>query len=144
MRRLAVAVVAVLGLGVALAAQGTADAKAILSSYLAIHDQLASDKFDKVKAPAQEIVVQASKMGESGAAMVTAAKAVEGATDLEAARKAFGPLSDAVIAATKGQLGDAKIAFCPMVKGSWIQKEASIKNPYYGASMLTCGEFKKP
>jgi hypothetical protein len=144
MRRFAIAVVAVIGLGVAAAGQGTADTKAIVASYLAIHDQLASDKFDNVKAPAQEIVAQASKMGESGAAMVTAAKAVEGAADLEAARKAFAPLSDAVIAATKGQLGDAKVAFCPMAKASWIQKDATIKNPYYGGSMLTCGEFRAP
>jgi hypothetical protein len=144
MKRLAVAVVAVVGLGTTLAAQGTADTKAIVSSYLAIQDQLASDKFDKVKAPAQEIAAQASKLGESGTAMVTAARAVEEAADLEAVRKAFGPLSDAVIAATKGQLGDAKVAFCPMAKASWLQKEGTIRNPYYGASMLTCGEFKKP
>lgn len=29
--------------------------------------------------------------------------------------------------------------YCPMVKANWLSKEAAVKNPYYGASMLTCG-----
>jgi hypothetical protein len=30
-----------------------------------------------------------------------------------------------------------------MAQKSWLQKYGPVKNPYYGASMLTCGEFKK-
>jgi hypothetical protein len=30
------------------------------------------------------------------------------------------------------------------VNKSWLQKEGSIRNPYYGPVMPTCGEFKKP
>jgi hypothetical protein len=34
--------------------------------------------------------------------------------------------------------------FCPMAKGgkgaNWLSKESAIKNPYYGAQMLTCGK----
>jgi hypothetical protein len=30
-----------------------------------------------------------------------------------------------------------------MVKKSWLQKEAEIKNPYYGSAMSTCGGFQK-
>lgn len=29
--------------------------------------------------------------------------------------------------------------YCPMVKANWLSKEEAVKNPYYGASMLTCG-----
>lgn len=29
--------------------------------------------------------------------------------------------------------------YCPMVKANWLSKETAVKNPYYGASMLTCG-----
>jgi Cu(I)/Ag(I) efflux system membrane fusion protein len=25
----------------------------------------------------------------------------------------------------------------------WVQKKGSVKNPYFGKSMLTCGEVKK-
>ena len=31
-----------------------------------------------------------------------------------------------------------------MVKRSWLQKDEKIRNPYYGSTMLECGEFKKP
>lgn len=31
-------------------------------------------------------------------------------------------------------------ATCPMAKANWFQKEGSIANPYYGKSMLECGE----
>jgi len=30
--------------------------------------------------------------------------------------------------------------YCPMKKAYWLSKEKDIKNPYYGASMLTCGK----
>jgi hypothetical protein len=38
---------------------------------------------------------------------------------------------------------DVKEAYCPMVKKSWLQKDGSIRNPYYGPAMPTCGEFKQ-
>ena len=141
MRRVAV-LLAVIGLAAGLQAQGTGDLKIVLDSYLAIHDQLAKDKFDGVKAPAEAIAAEAAKMGEKGTGLAKAAKAMAGPADLAAARKAFGPLSDAVIDATKDARGDVKVAFCPMAKASWLQKDATIRNPYYGSGMLTCGEFK--
>jgi len=33
------------------------------------------------------------------------------------------------------------VAYCPMAPGSWLQKDEEIRNPYYGASMLKCGEI---
>lgn len=29
--------------------------------------------------------------------------------------------------------------YCPMKKASWLSKESTIRNPYFGSSMLTCG-----
>ena len=38
------------------------------------------------------------------------------------------------------------VEFCPMADGDkgayWASSEKEIRNPYYGASMLTCGEIK--
>lgn len=31
--------------------------------------------------------------------------------------------------------------YCPMKKAYWLSSEKAIKNPYYGSSMLTCGEI---
>jgi len=123
------------------------DMKAIVGAYLEIHAQLAADKIGGVKAPAIAIASGAAGMGEGGAGMAKAAKAMGSAADLKAAREAFGPLSDAVLAAARAEdwkdLGDVKVAFCPMAKRSWLQKGEKIRNPYYGSTMLECGEFKK-
>jgi hypothetical protein len=43
---------------------------------------------------------------------------------------------------SKEAAADLKIAYCPMVKKSWLQREEQVRNPYYGAQMLTCGELK--
>jgi hypothetical protein len=52
-------------------------------------------------------------------------------------------LSDAVIAAAKADgwkdLDGLELAYCPMVKRSWLQKGTEIRNPYYGSAMLGCG-----
>ena len=118
--------------------------KAIVNSYLEAHAALASDKVEGVKAPAAAIAAEAEKMGPSGATIAKQARALEQAKDLNAAREAFNPLSESVIAAAKAaNLPDVKVAYCPMAKGSWLQKDGTIKNPYYGSQMLTCGEFKK-
>jgi Protein of unknown function (DUF3347) len=121
--------------------------KAIADSYLQIQSQLVNDKMDAVKPAAQAIVDQAARMGEAGHEIEKAARTIALASDLKAAREAFGPLSDAVIAAAKAEgwkdLSGLKVAYCPMAKRSWLQKEDSIRNPYYGTAMSTCGEFKE-
>jgi Cu(I)/Ag(I) efflux system membrane fusion protein len=121
--------------------------KAIVGSYLEIQARLAADKADGIKAAAQTIEQQGARMGAGGEAIVKAAKAIEGAADIKAARDAFGPLSDAVIAAGNAEswkdVPDIRVAYCPMVSKSWLQKGDAIKNPYFGASMLNCGEIKK-
>lgn len=147
MVRRVLVLLAVFGVVVGVRAQGTGDLKVVLDSYLAIGDQLANDKVDGVKAAADAIAAEAAKMGEKGTALAKAAKAMASMpspADLAAARKAFGPLSEAVIEATKDSRGDVKLAFCPMANASWLQKDATIRNPYYGSGMLTCGEFRAP
>ena len=145
MRALIVCVAAV---GIVSGAAQASDAlKAVVGSYLEIHVQLAADKVDAIKTPAAAIATAASSMGQPGEAIVKAAKAVEQAADLERAREAFGPLSDAVIAAARAEgwkdLDGVKVAFCPMVNRSWLQKDEKIRNPYYGAAMLECGQIRE-
>ena len=144
-RTVRTAALALLVLMLAIPAAASEEMKAIVNSYLEIHALLASDKVDGLKAPAQAIATQATAMGANGAAILKAAKAIESAGDLKAARAAFTPLSDAVIAGAKAEgwkdLDDVKPAFCPMVKATWLQKGDKIRNPYYGASMPDCGQF---
>jgi membrane fusion protein, copper/silver efflux system len=68
--------------------------------------------------------------------------------DIEGLRNAFEFISDAMIELTRTftpQEGTLYVQYCPMAfnnKGAdWISRDADIKNPYFGASMLTCGEI---
>jgi hypothetical protein len=126
--------------------QASESLKAIVQSYLALQSQLAMDKTDDVKGPARAIAAQAVTMGKEGTEIAKAASRLESAPDLKSARDAFGALSDAVIAAGKAEgwkdVEGVRLAFCPMVRRSWLQKDQQIRNPYYGATMLTCGELK--
>jgi Cu(I)/Ag(I) efflux system membrane fusion protein len=81
-----------------------------------------------------------------------------GADNLKSARQAFHPLSMATVELAKalrrhGNVESVRVFQCPMVKqafpgaprtGSWIQLKAPIRNPYFGAEMLDCGNEVKP
>ncbi len=130
-------------------ALGSVDAaelpKALVDPYLQVQAALAGDKVDGVAGQAKAIQTAASALGSDGEKIAAGAKKLEAAKDIAAARTAFGELSDAIVAyaeKTKTDLGDLRIAYCPMVNKPWLQKDKEIKNPYYGASMLTCGSFK--
>jgi Cu(I)/Ag(I) efflux system membrane fusion protein len=70
--------------------------------------------------------------------------------DIKELRMSFEPISNVMIAMTKAfnPLNEsAYVQFCPMAnndKGAnWLSKENKIVNPYFGASMLKCGEVKE-
>ena len=72
--------------------------------------------------------------------------------DLETARQRFGLISaNAVELAQQLRMdgvtsADFKIYKCPMAPqpGVWLQADGPLRNPFYGAKMLTCGEEVKP
>lgn len=64
---------------------------------------------------------------------------------IEAMRLTYGDLSKPLVAIASAvpALRDGRHVFmCPMAKGyqKWLQAEPSLRNPYFGAKMLTCGE----
>lgn len=120
---------------------------ALLDPYFRIQTALSDDKTDGVKADAAAIETAAAGLGAAGTPIAAAAKQLAAAPDLGAARVAFGALSDAIVSyaeSTKIATGDdVHVMFCPMVNKQWMQKGERVSNPYYGKSMLTCGEKKK-
>ena len=120
--------------------------RAVVDSYVTIQAKLAADDLAGAKEPARALTSRAASMGPAGAAITKSARAVEAAEDLKTARDAFAELSDAVIAAGKAEgwkdVDAVRLAYCPMAKRHWLQKEEQVRNPYYGAQMLTCGELK--
>ena len=127
------------------AQQPPATSGGMVKSYLAVQAALAADKFADVALPASALADQAKALGKAGADVAKAAAAVGAAGDIAAARDAFGPLSDAMIARVKADGSpDAalRLGYCPMAKRSWLQREGEVRNPYYGSAMLTCGGLK--
>lgn len=117
-----------------------------LKQYVTIQTALASDTLKGVPEAAEALATVAkSHAGMLPATLAAQAEAVGKATDLKAARAAFKPLSATIItaAAAKEKTGRYYEAFCPMAGAAWIQGEKTVANPYYGSSMLTCGEIRK-
>jgi hypothetical protein len=144
-RRLVLALVLLTGSAWPLPAAGADIPAAALDPYLQIQTALAGDSLDSAKAAAKTFTAQAGKLGPAFQKALSAAEAITAAADIKAARTAFGDLSDAVLTMAGDGSGGAgvRVAYCPMVKKSWLQKGSEIANPYYGSQMLRCGEFKK-
>ncbi|HEU4365596.1 MAG TPA: hypothetical protein VFT13_09055 [Candidatus Krumholzibacteria bacterium] len=74
--------------------------------------------------------------------------------DIAKLRERFKPLSAAVVlyvagnhesleaALEKDEAPIPRKAYCPMVETAWLQHGDKISNPFYGSSMLRCGEFQ--
>ena len=120
--------------------------RAVLDPYLQIAEALASDNVDGVKMNAGEIATAVTALGALAFKIGTAAAQLSSAADLADAREKFGVLSDAIDAyMTNNKLPapeGVRVAFCPMVKKPWLQTGDSLRNPYYGSQMLTCGSFR--
>ena len=114
----------------------------IVDPDLTIQTALVNDDHAPVAAAARALAQGASGLGADGKALSAAAGKAAAATTLEAARTAFGDLSTALIAyadQSKQPIGGKIVAYCPMVKKSWVQTDGTIANPYYGKAMATCG-----
>jgi hypothetical protein len=149
-----------LALGGVLAAPGGASAatfeegmQPILREYLSIQDALASDTLAGVPEAARKLgaaarALDVKKAGRPAAELAaltkelaTSASTLGAAKDLAAARQAFKTLSRPMVAwATVARPAGIEVMSCSMVEGKWLQKTRSVRNPYYGASMLKCGE----
>lgn len=83
---------------------------------------------------------------------IAAASAWSDAKDLDAARATFLPFSTRVVGlverarAEQSEFRSLKVFHCPMAPqpGLWFQAKGPLRNPYYGAEMLTCGKEVRP
>ena len=85
------------------------------------------------------------KLGSRGAAVKAAVNSFAQASDVAAARAAFGGLSEAVLRVASASgitlAGRAEIAYCPMARKYWLQRGDTVQNPYYGKQMPDCGRI---
>jgi hypothetical protein len=122
----------------------------LVEQYFVMHKNLASDSIHGVAAAAAQIAEISRQAAENEprnraqllALADTAAKIR--AVDVAAARSGFGDLSDSLIDYLNavGAKTDPPYRFyCSMIEEHWLQPDKRIRNPYYGASMLECGEL---
>jgi membrane fusion protein, copper/silver efflux system len=130
---------------VAATASASEFASGVLDPYLRIQATLASDRTEGIGQQAAAIAAAAGQLGPNAAPIAQAAKELQGADTLAASRAAFGKLSDAIVSYARASgkpLEGVRLAYCPMEKQHWLQRDGTIANPYAGKKMLKCGEFK--
>jgi hypothetical protein len=121
--------------------------KSVLDNYLAIQKELTKDSIKNVDEHATAIAkaVKGDDMKMLSSDVAQQAETLAAAKDIKKAREAFKPLSASLVkylADNKAGKGTYHEAYCPMAKANWLQTENQVRNPYYGKSMLDCGELK--
>ena len=135
----------------------------VADAYFQVKNALVEDELAASKSAAKSLLQSLSKVnmqlvqGEAHDRWMTilgglkdAGGKMENAGSLENARKYFSMLSHQILEMTEtfGLNRDAVYKdYCPMAFGDqgafWLSETKDITNPYFGASMLTCGEVKQ-
>ncbi|RUT68968.1 DUF3347 domain-containing protein [Flavobacterium cupreum] len=92
-------------------------------------------KMDKLKTAEHNVWMKVMKK------MTADAKSISSTQDLKKQRETFKSLSKSTYELIKASNPAETVyyQYCPMADANWLSKEKAVKNPYYGASMLTCG-----
>jgi hypothetical protein len=143
-----------LGLSLFAFAASAQNTQPLLTSYYDVKDALVATNAAKAKAKAADLLaaigkVDAAKLSAADKKALAAAKTEAGhiseSTDVDHQREHFEVLSKNVIQLSKStKPAKTYVQFCPMAadgKGAyWLSDKKAVRNPYYGAKMLTCGK----
>ena len=121
----------------------------MLTSYYSLKDALVNG--DGVVANSKAIELsKAIKSAESSmigtterSDLLKSTAMISDTKDIKVQRQHFAELSDRFISLAKSaklSTNSIYVQYCPMKKSSWLSSEKSVKNPYYGSAMLTCGK----
>lgn len=135
---------------------------ALLKSYLEVKNELVHDNGEQAKQKVAPLLTNLTKINLTNASMEITMyweraqeklknyiTALQKQQTIDEQRKVFLNLSDEMINVFKTFHVDTKVyvQFCPMANnnhgGYWLSSSEKIENPYYGKSMLTCGETKE-
>jgi len=107
-----------------------------MSNYIKMQESLAGDNFKD--ALAAHKVICDKELGHYTDSYKDCAKEFK---SIEELRTSFKKLSEVYITnGKKKELEGLQKASCPMAEAKWVQKKGELRNPYYGKSMLECGE----
>ena len=138
--------------------QNVPQLKPVFDAYFAVKDALVKTDGNTAAVKAQELLtaIKAVEMNKLAPTEHTAwmkvmkdltseATSISKLKDATQQRQGFSSLSKSVYALIKTTKQDTPVYYqhCPMYdngKGAdWLSKENTIKNPYYGSKMMTCG-----
>ena len=118
-------------------------ATAMTDAALALHAALARDTMAGVAA--QAAALREAATSAHVPAVASAAADLARQTTIADARRAFGTLSDGLVTYARShaevRAAGVRVAYCPMLRKSWLQQDGPVQNPYYGSRMLSCGEL---
>lgn len=137
--------------------------KLMLDSYIKLKNALTDDNLKNAISMAKEMSTALGKVnmgvfkGEAHIIWMKHSSVLElelqkanKANEIGKMRESFKSISDQMVLLVKsfGSIdGTLYIDYCPMANNNqgaeWLSKEKDIKNPYFGASMLTCGEVRQ-
>ena len=150
MKRTLMAFVALASVNVIWAGAVDTSIDTILGDYFKVQSALAQDSTAGIDGAAQAIQKTAESVKTTDpevrkllADIRTAAQKIQG-QDLETARATFFELSGPLLVYLNRfhSSSDGYYRFfCPMAKKGWVQPDKDTRNPYYGSSMLRCGEL---
>jgi len=122
---------------------------ALYPHYLTLQEALVGEDIVKAKEAAL-LIEEGSKSLDGGESLNAAAGKILSVKTIEEQREFFSSLSEALITLIKSNgvsAGEFYVAHCPMAsnnKGAnWISPSKTIKNPYFGDKMLTCGSVEE-
>ena len=122
---------------------------ATYQQYLLLSNALINSDLATAKEASMALELGAKTLKDGGKLAGFASK-ITAASDIEVQRTLFSSLSNEMISKVRAiglQSGEVYVEYCPMAmndKGaSWLSNKKEIKNPYYGDSMLDCGEIKE-
>tara|TARA_R110002167_G_scaffold56471_4_gene160244 strand:- start:12 stop:530 length:519 start_codon:yes stop_codon:yes gene_type:complete len=92
-----------------------------------------------------EMLNEALNKVEGANAALSVSQEIAATDNLKVQRKAFSELSTEMEALLRGKITSGKLYkdFCPMALNGgayWLSSIKDIRNPYYGAQMLSCGK----
>jgi hypothetical protein len=138
-------------------AQPSATDTALLNSYFDIKNALVNSDAHAAAEKASVFMRSVSSVGpgklsadkvkafkETQAKLAADAKKITASNDLAAQRIAFSSFSLNMYALVKTislSIQPIYKDYCPMKQAYWLSKVSAIANPYFGKSMLTCGNI---
>lgn len=111
------------------------DAKTTSAKATSLLASIGAVKMDKLKSSEHTVWMKVMKK------MTTDSKAISSNQDIKKQRETFKSLSKNTYELIKASNPTEVVyyQYCPTANANWLSKEKAVKNPYYGSSMLTCG-----